>query len=86
MRIDRGSFFSERGESRGAIAESLGITSCIISKWRERFIGHRIDRLFDRIRPGKLPRYNEATQRRILEILDKTFLPVTAAGLDLKEL
>lgn len=61
---------SAEGEGRGAVAEGLGVTPGIVSKWRKRFVEQGIDGLFDLSRSGKPPRYDERTERRILDLLD----------------
>jgi transposase len=63
--------FSSTGERRDAIAKRMALTPGIVSKWRRRFLEQGIDGLFDLSRPGKPPRYDEATERRILDVLDK---------------
>lgn len=52
------------------IAQAVGCTIGTASKWRVRFASSRLDGLADRPRPGAVPRYDDATDRRILALLD----------------
>ena len=61
---------SSTGEGRDAIAQRLVVAPGIVSKWRRRFREEGIEGLFDLSRPGKPPRYAEATEQRILNVLD----------------
>lgn len=61
---------SAEGERRDSVAKRLGVTPGIISKWRKRFREQGIDGLFDLPRSGKPPRYDAATEQRILDLLD----------------
>lgn len=62
---------SSTGERRDLIAKRMAVAPGIVSKWRRRFLEQGIDGLFDLSRPGKPPRYDEATEQRILDVLDK---------------
>jgi transposase len=62
---------SSTGERRDAIAKRMALTPGMVSKWRRRFLEQGIDGLFDLSRPGKPARYDEATEQRILDVLDK---------------
>src|SRR3990172_4723353 len=52
------------------IARQLGTRPARVSKWRTRFARDRLVGLADAPRPGAQPRYDEATERRILAALD----------------
>ncbi len=41
-----------KGETNRAVAEKLGVSQAMVSKWRRRFVEHRLDGLFDEQRPG----------------------------------
>ncbi|HUJ89133.1 MAG TPA: IS630 family transposase [Syntrophorhabdales bacterium] len=62
---------SSAGERRDTIARRMVLAPGIVSKWRRRFLERGMDGLFDLSRPGKPPRYDEATEQRILDVLDK---------------
>ena len=57
--------------STTAIAQQLGTPPARVSKWRLRFAEQRLLGLADRPRRGKPARYNEATRKRILAMLDR---------------
>ena len=59
------------GRSTRSIAEEVGVQPRIVSKWRQRFADHGLDGLKDRPRASKKPIYGEATNKRILALLDK---------------
>ena len=59
------------GRRTRSIAEEVGIQPRIVSKWRHRFADHGLAGLNDRPRASKKPIYNQATNRRILVLLDK---------------
>ena len=54
-----------------SIAEEVGVQPRIVSNWRRRFADHGLAGLEDRARGGKTPIYGQATNRRILALLDK---------------
>jgi transposase len=54
-----------------AIAAELGTRPARVSKWRTRFARQRLAALQDAPRSGKPRRYDRATERRILELLDQ---------------
>jgi transposase len=59
------------GRSTRSIAEEVGVQPRIVSNWRRRFADHGLAGLEDRPRGGKEPIYGQATNRRILALLDK---------------
>src|SRR5467141_4038045 len=59
------------GLSTRAIAKEVGVQPRIVSLWRRRYADHGLDGLKDKPRPGKKPLYTPATDKRILELLDK---------------
>ena len=65
------------GRSTRSIAKEVGVQPRIVSKWRHRFADHGLAGLNDRPRASKKPIYSQATNRRILALLDKP----AAAGL-----
>jgi transposase len=62
---------SSAGERRDTIAKHMALAPGMVSKWRRRFLEQGIEGLFDLSRPGKPPRYDEATEQRILDVLDQ---------------
>ena len=56
------------GRSTRSIAKEVGVQPRIVSKWRHRFADHGLAGLNDR---APKPIYNQATNRRILALLDK---------------
>src|SRR5208337_779723 len=59
------------GRSTRSIAKEVGVQPRIVSKWRHRFADHGLAGLNDRPRASKKPLYSQATNRRILALLDK---------------
>lgn len=59
------------GLSTRAIAKEVGVQPRIVSRWRHRYADHGLAGLEDKPRPGKEPLYTSATDKRILELLDK---------------
>ena len=59
------------GRSTRAIAKEVGVQPRIVSKWRHRFADHGLAGLNDRPRAAKKPIYGQATNKRILALLDK---------------
>ena len=59
------------GRSTRSIAKEVGVQPHIVSKWRHRFADHGLAGLNDRPRASKKPIYSQATNRRILALLDK---------------
>src|SRR3954452_7872540 len=60
------------GRSTRSIAKEVGVQPRIVSKWRHRFADHGLAGLNDRPRARKTPIYGQATNRRILALLDKS--------------
>src|ERR1051326_2304429 len=60
------------GRSTRAIAKEVGVQPRIVSKWRHRFADHGLAGLKDRPRAAKPPIYGQATNKRILALLDKS--------------
>ena len=59
------------GRSTRSIAKEVGVQPRIVSLWRHRYADHGLEGLKDKPRPGKKPIYTKATDKRILELLDK---------------
>jgi transposase len=59
------------GRSTRSIAKEVGVQPRIVSLWRRRFADHGLTGLNDRPRPGKEPLYTQATDKRVLGLLDK---------------
>ena len=59
------------GRSTRSIAKEVGVQPRIVSNWRQRFADHGLGGLEDRPRAGKQPIYGQATNKRILAVLDK---------------
>src|SRR3974377_1179295 len=59
------------GRSTRSIAKEVGVQPRIVSKWRHRFADHGLVGLNDRPRASKKPIYGQATNKRILALLDK---------------
>jgi transposase len=53
------------------IAKKLGTRPARVSKWRQRFARNRLRGLEDAQRSGKPPKYDDATEKRVLEQLDQ---------------
>jgi transposase len=62
---------SHAGMSVENIATRLHTRPARVSKWRQRFVKHRLNALSDAPRPGKPERYGEATEKRVLGLLDQ---------------
>lgn len=60
-----------QGHSTRSIAKAVGVQPRIVSLWRRRYAEEGLSGLEDRPRPGKAPLYTEATDKRILALLDK---------------
>jgi transposase len=59
------------GRSTRAIAKEVGVQPRIVSKWRHRFADHGLAGLNDQPRAAKRSIYGQATNKRILALLDK---------------
>jgi len=59
------------GRSTRSIAKEVGVQPRIVSLWRHRVADHGLQGLEDKPRPGKVPIYTKATDKRILALLDK---------------
>ena len=59
------------GRSTRSIAQEVGVQPRIVSKWRHRFADHGLAGLEDRPRATKPRIYDQATNKRILALLDK---------------
>jgi len=59
------------GRSTRSIAKEVGVQPRIVSLWRHRYADQGLEGLQDKPRPGKQPIYTQATDRRILRLLDK---------------
>ncbi len=66
------------GRTTKEIARSLKRRSATVSKWRTRFVRQGMTGLDDMPRPGKKPKYDRATEQRILARLDSP--PPTGYG------
>ena len=60
-----------QGCSSRSIAVEVGVQPGVVSIWRNRFADHGLDGLEERPRSGKTPIYTKATDKRILELLDR---------------
>src|SRR5260221_6218338 len=59
------------GNSTRAIAREIELPARTISTWRQRFADHGLAGLRDRRRPGRAPIYTEATDGRIMALLNQ---------------
>jgi transposase len=59
------------GLSTRAIAKQVGVQPRIVSLWQHRYADHGLVGLTDKPRPGKQPLYTQATDKRILGLLDE---------------
>jgi transposase len=60
-----------KGRSTRSIADEVGVQPRIVSLWRHRFADHGLEGLEDRRLHGRKPLYTQATDKRILALLDK---------------
>jgi transposase len=58
------------GMENKVIAQEIRLSRTMVVQWRKRFAESRLEGLTDTPRSGKIPRYNEETERRILSLLD----------------
>src|SRR3954468_15382173 len=63
--------WSHEGLTVEKIAERLGTRPARVSKWRQRFVGERLNALCDAPRSGKPNKYTEVTEKRVLALLDQ---------------
>src|SRR6516164_6008893 len=61
---------ANEGVSTREIARRLHTRPARVSKWRQRFARQRLEGLSDTPRPGKPRSYDQATEKRILSLLD----------------
>lgn len=61
---------ANEGVSTREIARRLHTRPARVSKWRRRFASNRLEGLSDARRPGKPKTYDQATEKRILSLLD----------------
>jgi len=59
------------GHTNQEIAERLQTRTARVSKWRQRFGARRLEGLSDSARSGKPSKYDQNTERRVLELLDE---------------
>src|SRR3974390_629907 len=62
---------ASQGHSTTQIADSLHTRPARVSKWRRRFVQHRLAGVQDRARSGKPRQYDAHSERRILRQLDQ---------------
>jgi len=58
------------GMANTAIAREVGLSRAMVVQWRQRFARSRLDGLNDAPRPGRAPKYDSTTERRIMTQLD----------------
>lgn len=59
------------GQTNQQIAHRLHTRTARVSKWRQRFGANRLMGLSDAERPGKPAKYDQATEKRVLALLDQ---------------
>jgi transposase len=59
------------GRSTRGIAREVDVEPRVVSTWRHRFADHGLEGLVDKPKPGKLPIYGEAANKRILALLEQ---------------
>lgn len=62
---------ANEGRSNQMIAEELQTRTARVSKWRQRFGSNRLLGLGDAARSGKPARYDQATEKQVLALLDQ---------------
>jgi transposase len=62
---------ASQGQTTHQIAQACQTRPARVAKWRQRFARHRLAGLEDRWRPGRPPRYDTATEKRVLAQLDQ---------------
>ena len=60
-----------KGKGNLEIAGELKTRPARVSKWRQRFARHRLDGLRDADRKGRPSTYDQATDKRVLTLLDE---------------
>src|SRR5918995_2835066 len=60
------------GRSTRSIAREVGVQPRIVSLWRHRYADHGLEGLQSKPLAGKQPIYTQATDKRILKLLDKS--------------
>ena len=63
---------AHQGKSNLEIAKHLKTRPARVSKWRQRFAKGRIDSLRDADRKGRPAHYDQATEKRVLTMLDES--------------
>ncbi|MGA2422212.1 MAG: IS630 family transposase [Candidatus Acidiferrum sp.] len=63
---------ANEGRTNEQIATELKTRTARVSKWRQRFSKDRLEGLGDARRSGKPAKYDENTERQVLELLDQT--------------
>lgn len=58
------------GMANKTIAREVRLSRAMVVQWRQRFAQSRLAGLSDRSRPGRMPKYDATTERRILAKLD----------------
>ena len=62
---------ASQGKANLEIARQLKTRPARVSKWRQRFAKRRLDGLRDAARKGRPATYNQATEKRVLTLLDE---------------
>jgi transposase len=62
---------ADEGRTNRQIALQLHTRTARVSKWRQRFAADRLAGLQDAARSGKPAKYDESTEKRVLELLDE---------------
>jgi transposase len=62
---------ADEGNSNQQIAQRLNTRTARVSKWRQRFAVLRLSGLEDGVRTGKPARYDQSTEKRVLQLLDE---------------
>jgi transposase len=62
---------ADEGRTNQQIARQLHTRTARVSKWRQRFAANRLAGLQDAARSGKPAKYDEVTEKRVLQLLDE---------------
>ena len=62
---------ADEGRTNQQIATQLHTRTARVSKWRQRFAAHRLAGLQDAARSGRPSKYDESTEKRVLQLLDE---------------